>query len=69
MDNHTGVAPVSSYPANFNGLYDLAGNVAEWVTDYHAPLPQQDSRATDRPAGAVAKGIDHVVKGSSFPLR
>ncbi|MDE0367578.1 MAG: PEGA domain-containing protein [Gammaproteobacteria bacterium] len=65
VDNHTGVAPVSSYPANFNGLYDLAGNVAEWVTDYHAPLPQQTAGLLIDPLGP-ARGIDHVVKGSSF---
>ncbi len=65
VDNHTGAAPVSSYPANFNGLYDLAGNVAEWVTDYHAPLPQQTAGPLVDPLGP-ASGIDHVVKGSSF---
>ena len=65
VDNHSGAAPVASYPANFNGLYDLAGNVAEWVTDYHAPLPQRTATPLIDPLGP-AKGIDHVVKGSSF---
>ena len=65
VDNHAGTAPVASYPANFNGLYDLAGNVAEWVTDYHAPLPQQTAGPLVDPLGP-ARGIDHLVKGSSF---
>ena len=65
VDNHTGTAPVGSYPANFNSLYDIAGNVAEWVTDYHAPLPQQSAGPVVDPLGP-ARGIDHVVKGSSF---
>lgn len=65
VDNHIGTAPVASYPANFNGLYDLAGNVAEWVTDFHAPLPQQKAGTLVDPLGP-ARGIDHVVKGSSF---
>ena len=65
VDNHSGIAPVASYPANFNGLYDLAGNVAEWVTDYHAPLPQQTAGPLVDPLGP-ARGIDHVVKGSNF---
>ena len=65
VDNHTATAPVGSYPANFNGLYDLAGNAAEWVTDYHAPLPPRTERPLVDPLGP-ARGIDHLVKGSSF---
>ena len=65
VDNHIGTAPVASYPANVNGLYDLAGNVAEWVTDYHAPLPQPTAGPLVDPLGPE-RGIDHLVKGSSF---
>ena len=65
VDNHTAAAPVASYPANFNGLYDLAGNVAEWVTDYHAPLPRPAEGRLVDPLGPP-RGIDHLVKGSSF---
>ena len=65
VDNHTATAPVGSYPVNFNGLYDLAGNAAEWVTDYHAPLPLQTKEPLVDPLGP-ARGIDHLVKGSSF---
>lgn len=62
-DTFRGPAPAASFEANQLGLYDLAGNVAEWVHDYYSA--DRVSVPLTNPTGPGA-GEFHVIRGSSF---
>lgn len=36
LDSYYGIAPVASFVATEKGIFDLAGNVAEWTSSYYA---------------------------------
>ncbi len=63
-DTFLGVAPVRSFDPNGFNLYDMLGNVWEWVWDFYDPSYYQKSPAVD-PKGPEA-GKEHIVRGGSF---
>ncbi|QJB56890.1 SUMF1/EgtB/PvdO family nonheme iron enzyme [Pseudodesulfovibrio sp. zrk46] len=64
-DNHAGLAPVGSFKPNESGLYDLTGNVSEWVNDFYVWQVPKAGQILIDPLGPAA-GEKHVYKGSSW---
>ena len=65
MDNYIGSAPVGQFTVNQHGVFDMAGNVAEWVNDYYGAVGNLGGEPEVDPLGPVA-GEFHVIRGSSW---
>jgi formylglycine-generating enzyme len=51
VDGYAGIAPVAQFPPNKYGLFDMAGNVWQWTSDWYRPDYYQHLAA----AGGVAR--------------
>ena len=45
-DGYEGTSPVGTFPANRYGLFDMAGNVWEWTSDFFTPRHPEDVAKT-----------------------
>jgi sulfatase modifying factor 1 len=58
-DGHVGIAPVAEFPPNGYGLYDMAGNVWQWTSDWYRPDYYQQL--------AAAGGVTRNPRGPDAP--
>jgi formylglycine-generating enzyme required for sulfatase activity len=65
-DGFAGTSPVDSFGANPLGIFNLGGNVAEWVQDRYAISPSAERGEVERDPLGPEKGEFHVIRGASF---
>nr|VFK29953.1 MAG: Formylglycine-generating enzyme, required for sulfatase activity, contains SUMF1/FGE domain [Candidatus Kentron sp. MB] len=64
-DGYPGIAPVGSFRREKSGLYDLAGNVSEWVHDFYLVTPPDSGSIEIDPLGP-RRGQGHLLKGANW---
>tara|TARA_Y100000294_G_scaffold80106_1_gene75216 strand:+ start:674 stop:2695 length:2022 start_codon:yes stop_codon:yes gene_type:complete len=64
-DGHPRLAAVGSFGPDKAGLFDISGNVSEWVHDRYSLLPPKPGQVEIDPFGS-SYGDSHVVKGSNW---
>lgn len=64
-DKYPVTAPVDSFPANALGMFNLGGNVAEWVHDLYTIYPSGARAAMQDPLGPD-EGEFNAIRGASW---
>ncbi|MDC3378940.1 formylglycine-generating enzyme family protein [Planctomycetota bacterium] len=65
-----GPVPVASFPPNAFGLFDMHGNVAEWVQDEYGPYAESPTNGSARDPSATEprtfNNVERVVRGGGW---
>ncbi len=72
QDGYEGTAPVGSFPPNGYGLYEMAGNVWEWTTDWYQEHKriERSCCTLDNPRGAKREeSFDPQTPRTSIPRK
>ena len=64
-DGYPVTSPTGKFKANSLGVFDLGGNVAEWVNDYYSVYPRDLKNVESDPLGPL-EGNEKMIKGSSW---
>ena len=64
-DKYKAKSPVGTFKADSAGLFDMAGNVSEWVHDFYTNMPPKKGQTFVDPFGP-AQGSGHVIKGANY---
>ena len=62
---HAYIAPVGSSEPEPSGVYDMSGNVSEWVHDFYS-LALPDNKEKNLDYMGAEFGPSHIVKGSNY---
>lgn len=65
-DGYVVSAPVGTFPANHRGVFDLGGNVSEWIHDVYT-IPAASGVVVTDPLGAQ-RGDNYTIRGASWAL-
>lgn len=65
-DGYKASSPIGRYQANHNDLYDMGGNVAEWVNDWYSPNSDLTGSSSLVDWLGPAEGEFHVIRGGSW---
>ena len=64
-DGFAGTSPIDSFMMNVLGIYNMGGNVAEWVHDHYTVYSTQADEVVNDPTGPP-QGRLHTIRGSSW---